>query len=593
MFDEKDLQQIREHGLSPEQAETQLENFRRGFPFLNVVRAASPGDGVLVVGAAEADAAVERYEKESAGLGVVKFVPASGAATRMFKELFEFVNDGKRGKGIDTPLENIGKFAFWPELRAVLPAGADDRAIVNAIVGDGLNYGRKPKGLVTFHAYPEGARKAVEEHLVEGAAYAAAGGVVRIHFTVSPEHVAGFEEPLAAKVPLYEKRFGVRYEISFSVQKPSTDTLAVNPDNTPFRQDDGTPLFRPAGHGALIENLNEIDADLIFIKNIDNVTTDARRGDTVRYKKVLAGVLLDLQGRAFEYLKALEVGGAELEPIAEFIEKQLCVKLPRRVRFGAAARRVGPSDPRLRHGPQRGRAGRRPVLGREPRRYGVASDRRVEPDRARRPAADAVGHALQSGGPRLRRARFEGMQVRSAPVHRSRDGIHLVEILRRPRSARAGASGSLERCDGEVEHGLRRRSRHDILSGEGGAGSSAPPAPIGLRFCGCLSPVLSGPAGECVCISRPARIVSRRSRTALIADAGPVCRVEETLRESGSRGDGLYRQRVSALADLSVAERNLFGDQFRGMSRACGGRHCGAAGLRLYICSICAGNLSK
>jgi len=283
---------------------------------------------VTVVDRAQADEAAARYEAAAGRLGIVKFVPASGAATRMFKELFEFVNDGKRGKGIDTLLENIGKFAFWPELRAVLPAGADDRAIVNAIVGDGLNYGRKPKGLVTFHAYPEGARKAVEEHLVEGAAYAAAGGVVRIHFTVSPEHVAGFEELLAAKVPLYEKRFGVRYEISFSVQKPSTDTLAVNPDNTPFRQDDGTLLFRPAGHGALIENLNEIDADLIFIKNIDNVTTDARRGDTVRYKKVLAGVLLDLQGRAFEYLKALEVGGAELEPIAEFIEKQLCVKLP-------------------------------------------------------------------------------------------------------------------------------------------------------------------------------------------------------------------------------------------------------------------------
>ncbi|WP_290539544.1 DUF4301 family protein [Alistipes sp.] len=328
MFDEKDLQQIREHGLTPGQAETQLENFRRGFPFLNVVRAASPGDGVLVVGAAEADAAVDRYEKEVAGLGVVKFVPASGAATRMFKELFEFVNEGKRGKGIDTLLENIGKFAFWPELRAVLPAGADDRAIVDAIVNDGLDYGRRPKGLVTFHAYPEGARKAVEEHLVEGAAYAVSRGVVRIHFTVSPEHVAGFEELLAAKTPLYEERFGVRYEISFSVQKPSTDTLAVNPDNTPFRQDDGTLLFRPAGHGALIENLNEIDADLIFIKNIDNVTTDARRGDTIRYKKVLAGILLDLQGRAFEYLKALEVGGAELAPIAEFVEKRLCVKLP-------------------------------------------------------------------------------------------------------------------------------------------------------------------------------------------------------------------------------------------------------------------------
>ena len=328
MFTEKDLQQIEKHGLTPDAVERQLENFRRGFPFLKVVRAASPGDGVMVVGDAEAAAAVARYEREADRLGIVKFVPASGAATRMFKELFEFVNEGKRGKGIDTLLDNIGRFAFWPELKAVLPPDADDKATVRAIVKDGLGYGQKPKGLVTFHAYPEGARKAVEEHLVEGAVYAAARGVARIHFTVSPEHIAGFETLLAEKVPVYEQRFGIRYDISFSVQKPSTDTIAVNPDNTPFRQDDGTLLFRPAGHGALIENLNEIDADLIFIKNIDNVTTDARRGDTVRYKKVLAGVLLDLQGRAFEYLKALEVGGAELEPIAEFIEKQLCVKLP-------------------------------------------------------------------------------------------------------------------------------------------------------------------------------------------------------------------------------------------------------------------------
>lgn len=328
MFTEKDLQQIEKHGLTPDAVERQLENFRRGFPFLKVVRAASPGDGVMVVGDAEAAAAVARYEREADRLGIVKFVPASGAATRMFKELFEFVNEGKRGKGIDTLLDNIGRFAFWPELKAVLPPDADDKATVRAIVKDGLGYGQKPKGLVTFHAYPEGARKAVEEHLVEGAVYAAARGVARIHFTVSPEHIAGFETLLAEKVPVYERRFGIRYDISFSVQKPSTDTLAVNPDNTPFRQDDGTLLFRPAGHGALIENLNEIDADLIFIKNIDNVTTDARRGDTVRYKKVLAGVLLDLQGRAFEYLKALEVGGAELEPIAEFIGKQLCVKLP-------------------------------------------------------------------------------------------------------------------------------------------------------------------------------------------------------------------------------------------------------------------------
>ncbi len=328
MFTPEDLQQIAKHGLTPETVERQIENFRRGFPFLKVVRAASPGDGVKVVGTAAADAAAARYEKAVGGLAVVKFVPASGAATRMFKELFEFVNEGKRGKGIDTLVDNIDKFAFWPELKAVLPEGADDRTLVSAIVGKGLDYGRKPKGLVTFHAYAGETRKAVEEHLVEGAAYAASNGTVRIHFTVSPEHMEGFRTLLAERVPIYEKRFGVRYDISFSAQKPSTDTIAVNPDNTPFRQADGSLLFRPAGHGALIENLAEIDADVIFIKNIDNVTTDALRGDTVRCKKVLAGLLLELQERAFGYLRALEEGTADLEAVVAFVEQELCVKLP-------------------------------------------------------------------------------------------------------------------------------------------------------------------------------------------------------------------------------------------------------------------------
>ncbi len=330
MFSQDDLQQIARHGLSPESVGRQIEHFRRGFPYLKVVRAASPGDGVTILDDGQADRAAARYDEAAGRLSVVKFVPASGAATRMFKELFEFVNEGKRGKGIDTLLQHVEDFAFWPELRAVLPEGAGGKAVVGAIVGEGLGYGSKPKGLVTFHAYPEGARKAVEEHLVEGAAYAAAGGKAKIHFTVSPEHRNGFEALLAEKVPLYEKRFGIRYDISFSVQKPSTDTIAVNPDNTPFRQDDGRLLFRPAGHGALIENLNDIDADLVFIKNIDNVTTDALRGDTVRFKKVLAGVLLGLQERASEYLKALDAGTGDLEPIAEFIRRELCVKLPER-----------------------------------------------------------------------------------------------------------------------------------------------------------------------------------------------------------------------------------------------------------------------
>ena len=328
MFREEDLQQIKAHGLTVEAVEHQIDNFHKGFPFLSVVRAASSGDGIRMVGEAEADRAVARYDEAAKHLKVVKFVPASGAATRMFKELFAFVNEGERGKGIDTLLQNITKFAFYPELKAVLPEGADDKQIVEAIVRKGLDYGAKPKGLVTFHAYPEGARKAVEEHLVEGAAYAASNGVVNIHFTVSPEHIEGFKSLLAEKIPVYEKRFGVKYAISFSVQKPSTDTIAVNPDNTPFRQDDGRLLFRPAGHGALIENLAEIDADIVFIKNIDNVTTDARRGDTIRYKKLLAGLLVELQEKAFGFIKALDAGAADVEAVAAFVEKELMVKLP-------------------------------------------------------------------------------------------------------------------------------------------------------------------------------------------------------------------------------------------------------------------------
>lgn len=329
MFTTTDLSQIARHGLTEEAVARQIENFRRGFPYLRLTRAATAGDGVLSLTPAEAAAAAARYDAESGDLRVEKFVPASGAATRMFKEPFEFVNEGKRGRGIDTLLENIRRFAFWPELEAVLPPGADDCTVVRAIVmNDGLGYGAKPKGLVTFHAYPECARKAVEEHLVEGAQYAASAGTTRIHFTVSPEHKAGFEELLSHKIPYYEARFGVRYEISFSVQKPATDTIAVNPDLTPFRTEEGRLLFRPAGHGALIENLNGIDADLVFIKNIDNVTTDARRGDTILWKKALAGILLELQAETFEYLRALEVHGAELGPVAEFVEKRLCVKLP-------------------------------------------------------------------------------------------------------------------------------------------------------------------------------------------------------------------------------------------------------------------------
>ena len=328
MFSEKEKAQIEAHGLTVEQVELQIENFQKGFPYLQVVAAASPEDGILILSPEQVAEAVATYEANADKLKIQKFVPASGAATRMFKELFEFVNEDKRGSGIDQLIDNLNKFAFYPELQEFISADADDKVKVDAIVKSGLCYGAKPKGLVTFHAYPDGNRKAVEEHLAEGAMYATSNGVVKIHFTVSPEHIEGFRSLLDEKLAHYESKFGVKYEISFSVQKSSTDTIAVNPDNTPFLTDEGKLLFRPAGHGALIENLNEIDADVIFVKNIDNVTTDARKGDTVTYKKALAGILVGLQAEAAEHLANLKTGTADVQKVETFIEQKLCTKLP-------------------------------------------------------------------------------------------------------------------------------------------------------------------------------------------------------------------------------------------------------------------------
>ncbi len=327
-FSANDAKQIEAHSLSVESVKNQLDRFRKGFPYLQVVAPASVGKGIRVPDKAEQNRLVDLYKTVSPKLKVVKFVPASGAATRMFKDLYAFLNEGKRSPGVDRLLGQLERFPFYEALKAFLPAGASEKEIVGAIVGDGLHYGTKPKGLVLFHRYDGEVRTAVEEHLVEGALYAASKGEVRIHFTVSPEHRADFERLIALVAPRYEERFGVHYEISYSIQKPSTDTIAANPDGTPFRNDDGTLLFRPAGHGALIGNLGEIDADLIFIKNIDNVTVDARKADTVHFKRMLAGLLLALQARVFGYLRAMDEGQADLAEVARFIREELSTELP-------------------------------------------------------------------------------------------------------------------------------------------------------------------------------------------------------------------------------------------------------------------------
>ena len=328
MFTQEEIRQIEAHGLTVAQVEKQIENFRAGFPSLPIVRAASCGDGIRKFNEEEIANILAHYDAESSKIRCVKFVPASGAATRMFKELFEYVNDDKRTAGIDKLITNLEKFAFFAELAKYLNPQIDDKDVVRNIIVDGLCYGSKPKGLVTFHAYKEGARKPVEEHLVEAALYASNGERAAIHFTVSPEHKEGFLTLLEERQSYYEKKFDIKYDVSFSEQSPATDTIAVNLDNTPFRTDDGKLLFRPAGHGALISNLDKLDADIIFVKNIDNVTTDERKPDTVTFKKVLAGELLRLQARTFDLLKAFAAGEDKSAEAISFLRDELCCRLP-------------------------------------------------------------------------------------------------------------------------------------------------------------------------------------------------------------------------------------------------------------------------
>ena len=319
MLSQQDLKQIKEKGISEEKLNGQLESFKTGFPFLKLEAAAGIGKGII----APTDEEREQYVKawndyKAEGKKIVKFVPASGAASRMFKDMFAFLDADYDVPTTDFEknfFENIKKFAFREALcdkckenegKKIMQLIADGNykaVVANMLKPEGLNYGQLPKGLLLFHNYEDGPRTPMEEHLVEAALYASSNGEANVHFTVSHDHLELFKAKVAEKASKYEEKFGVKYNISFSEQKPSTDTVAANADNTPFRNDDGTMLFRPGGHGALIENLNEIDADVVFIKNIDNVVPDRLKDETVTYKQLIAGVLVTLQKQAFDYLR--------------------------------------------------------------------------------------------------------------------------------------------------------------------------------------------------------------------------------------------------------------------------------------------------
>ncbi len=347
MLTAEDRKQLEEKGISESLLNEQLACFRNGFPYLKLSAPASVEKGILQL-SEETSIYEDMWEKYvGEGHKVVKFVPASGAASRMFKNMFAFLQAEYDVPTTDFEkkfFEEVHRFAFFDDLDAAcvrlyekhvdeLVAARAFKPVVSALLEkEGLNYGQLPKGLLKFHRYTNGARTPLEEHLVEGALYAQmAGGSVHMHFTVSKEHRAQFEQLVAEKSVEYAQKFGVTYDISFSEQKSATDTVAVTLDNELFRDDSGRLVFRPGGHGALIENLNDLDADVVFIKNIDNVVPDRLKSITVTYKKVIAGVLVQLQHQAYDYLRKLDSGMYSMDELLEmlqFVQKKLFCKNP-------------------------------------------------------------------------------------------------------------------------------------------------------------------------------------------------------------------------------------------------------------------------
>ncbi len=343
----QDKELLARKGITEIQIAEQLTCFRKGFPYLKLHAAASPEKGILVPQSDEEKYYVDSWERYTrTDKTIVKFVPASGAASRMFKDLFEFLSADYTQP--TTAFEfaffkHIDKFAFYDDLDdacfgmeekhiSELLSEGNFKAVVAALLTEkGLNYGALPKGLLKFHRYENGVRTPLEEHLVEAALYATGkGNRANVHFTVSAEHRALFNALVKEKIAAYSKEYAVEYNITFSEQKPGTDTIAVDMNNEFFR-DGGKLVFRPGGHGALIENLNDLDADILFIKNIDNVVPDRLKADTVRYKKLLAGVLIQLQEQAFEYLELLDSGRYTHEQVLEvlqFLQKKLFCKNP-------------------------------------------------------------------------------------------------------------------------------------------------------------------------------------------------------------------------------------------------------------------------
>ena len=356
MFNATDSEQFQNKGIQLSTIRRQIDHFIEGFPFIRLNRPAIPGDGMIVFNDQEQAFYISHFDHAAPKISVIKFVPASGAASRMFKHIFEFRDKYSSGVEGDTQLNretdfnsvhyllsHLNQMAFYPDLSDQITRSGtsveqilenkDYATLFDFLLTDrGLDYANLPKALLKFHLYADGARTAAEEHMVEAGRYTTDQfHKARIHFTISPEHKEKFLRMISAVRSKYEDWLKVHFEITFSIQKPSTDTIAVDENNRPFRNPDGSLLFRPGGHGALLENLNELDADLIFIKNIDNIVPDRLKDTTIQYKKLLGGYLLYLKETIAGYLfriRQKQVTFTELENMASFARKKLFLDIP-------------------------------------------------------------------------------------------------------------------------------------------------------------------------------------------------------------------------------------------------------------------------
>ncbi|WP_081208585.1 DUF4301 family protein [Salegentibacter sediminis] len=353
-FSEIDILQIEEKGLSSKEVERQIKLFEKGNIKVDIQKAATPGNGIFVYSESEKKDLIAHYENKIIHLNPLKFVPASGAATRMFKALHNFTDefdpeqeslraylDRKEDASLQRFFESIESLPFYDQalkLTREKYSSFNDKSkdqqqlllVKTMLYEDGLNLTNLPKGLVPFHSYKDRIATAFEEHLYGASKYLNVNGLTRLHFTVAHGDKDKFEKEFETIKERVEKATNTQFEISFSYQDPKTDTIAVDNDNEPFRDEEGHIFFRPGGHGALIENLNNQDADLIFIKNIDNVVVEENLEEVLAYKKMLGGKLLQLQEQIFSYLSQLDAGNnseTKLDEIAHFIEKELSVEL--------------------------------------------------------------------------------------------------------------------------------------------------------------------------------------------------------------------------------------------------------------------------